>query len=114
MKFAALALIRFYRICLSPLLPSFCRYYPTCSVYASEAVERYGAWHGTRMALGRVLRCRPGGGYGCDPVLEEQGQGFRIQDSGSSWEEGRSTEHASVREECCAPRLLAESRVPRS
>jgi putative membrane protein insertion efficiency factor len=79
MKFAALALIRFYRICLSPLLPSFCRYYPTCSVYAFEAIERYGAWRGTGMALRRVLRCRPGGGFGCDPVPEEKVSGTGCQ-----------------------------------
>ena len=79
MKSVALALIRFYRICLSPLLPSFCRFYPTCSVYAYEAIERYGAWRGTGMALRRVLRCRPGGGFGCDPMPEEEG--LRIQDS---------------------------------
>jgi putative membrane protein insertion efficiency factor len=83
MKFVALALIRFYRICLSPLLPSFCRFYPTCSVYAYEAIERYGAWRGTRMALGRVLRCRPGGGYGYDPVPEEQ-----VPDAGCRGPEG--------------------------
>jgi putative membrane protein insertion efficiency factor len=84
MKFAALALIRFYRICLSPLLPSFCRYYPTCSVYAYEAIERYGAWRGTGMALRRVLRCRPGGGYGYDPVPEEQVSGVGCQVSGGA------------------------------
>ena len=84
MKFAALALIRFYRICLSPLLPSFCRYYPTCSVYAYEAIERYGAWRGVGMALRRVLRCRPGGGYGYDPVPEEQVSGVGCQVSGGA------------------------------
>jgi putative membrane protein insertion efficiency factor len=84
MKSAALALIRFYRICLSPLLPSFCRFYPTCSVYAYEAIERYGAWRGTGMALRRVLRCRPGGGFGCDPVPEEQVSGVGCQVSGGA------------------------------
>jgi putative membrane protein insertion efficiency factor len=79
MKVVALALIRFYRLCLSPLLPSFCRYHPTCSVYAHEAIERYGAWRGTGMALRRVLRCRPGGGFGCDPVPEEEGPGIQEQ-----------------------------------
>jgi putative membrane protein insertion efficiency factor len=93
MKFAALALIRFYRICLSPLFPSFCRYYPTCSVYAYEAIERYGAWRGTGMALRRVLRCRPGGGFGYDPVPEErvsgagcrgaETEGLRLVDTGT-------------------------------
>jgi len=71
-KFFALCLIRFYQVCFSPLLPSCCRYYPSCSVYASQAVERWGARRGAWMALRRVLRCRPFGDYGYDPIAEEQ------------------------------------------
>lgn len=67
-KTILLALIRFYQACLSPLLPSSCRYYPSCSAYAYEAVARWGAWRGTRMAIGRLWRCRPWGGHGFDPV----------------------------------------------
>jgi hypothetical protein len=67
-KSAALALIRFYQACLSPTLPSSCRYYPSCSTYAYEAVEKWGIWRGVRVALGRLLRCRPWGGHGHDPV----------------------------------------------
>jgi len=67
-KYVALALIRFYKGCLSHALPSSCRFYPTCSAYAYEAVERWGTWRGVRMALGRLLRCRPWGGHGYDPV----------------------------------------------
>jgi len=68
MKSAALALIRFYQACLSPVLPSSCRYYPSCSAYAYEAVEKWGACQGARLALRRLLRCRPWGSYGYDPV----------------------------------------------
>ncbi len=68
MKTLALALIRFYQSCLSPVLSSSCRYYPSCSAYAYEAVEMWGPWQGIRMALGRLLRCRPLGGRGFDPV----------------------------------------------
>ncbi len=67
-KTFALALIRFYQACLSPLLPSSCRYSPSCSAYAYEAVEKWGPWQGARMALRRVLSCRPLGGQGYDPV----------------------------------------------
>ncbi len=67
-KSAALALIRFYHACLSPALPSSCRYHPSCSAYAYAAVEKWGLARGARMALGRLLRCRPFGGGGYDPV----------------------------------------------
>jgi hypothetical protein len=68
MRVATLALIRFYQACLSPTLPSACRYYPSCSAYAYEAVEKWGVWRGTRLAVGRLVRCRPWGTYGYDPV----------------------------------------------
>lgn len=75
MRFLALAIIRFYQSTLSPLLPSTCRYYPTCSAYAYEAVEKWGAWRGAGLALRRVLSCRPLGGFGYDPVAEEKDEG---------------------------------------
>ncbi|HET7842344.1 MAG TPA: membrane protein insertion efficiency factor YidD [Terriglobia bacterium] len=71
MKFLSLALIRFYQFTLSPLLLPACRYYPTCSSYAYEAVERHGVWRGAGLAVRRLLRCRPFGGQGYDPVPEE-------------------------------------------
>lgn len=73
MKFAALALIRAYRFCVSPLLPPACRFYPTCSEYAYEAVEKRGLWRGMALAVRRLARCHPWGGYGFDPVPEGQG-----------------------------------------
>lgn len=59
MKRLLLALIRFYRRGISPLRPSCCRFIPTCSAYALEAIEKYGAWKGGWLALRRILRCHP-------------------------------------------------------
>jgi len=67
-KSIALALIKFYQVCFSPAFPSACRFYPSCSAYAYEAVERWGVWRGVRLALGRLVRCRPFGSHGIDPV----------------------------------------------
>lgn len=63
-----LALIAFYRTCISPLTPPACRYTPTCSQYAQEAIKKYGPFKGGRLALKRILRCNPWGGSGYDPV----------------------------------------------
>lgn len=66
------ALVRFYQVCLSPLLPPSCRYEPTCSHYALEALETHGALRGGWLTLKRLARCHPirwlGGGSGFDPV----------------------------------------------
>ncbi|MFH1115496.1 MAG: membrane protein insertion efficiency factor YidD [Pseudomonadota bacterium] len=61
-------MIRVYQILISPLLPSSCRYYPTCSEYAREAVLRYGVLKGSWLAMRRLLRCGPFGPGGFDPV----------------------------------------------
>ena len=71
MKKLLIALVRFYRRAISPLFPGCCRYIPTCSQYAIEALEKYGAVKGSWLALKRLLRCHPfhkhkGGRY--DPV----------------------------------------------
>ncbi|QNH54915.1 membrane protein insertion efficiency factor YidD [Selenomonas timonae] len=68
MKRLLLLLVHVYRSGISPLLPPSCRYYPTCSAYALEAIERYGAWRGGWMALRRILRCHPFHKGGYDPV----------------------------------------------
>ena len=63
-----LALIAFYCTCISPLTPPACRYTPTCSQYAQEAIKKYGPFKGGWLALKRILRCNPWGGSGYDPV----------------------------------------------
>ncbi len=68
MKYLALGLLRLYKFILSPLLPAACRYEPTCSVYAHEAIERHGALRGTIMAARRLSRCHPFREGGYDPV----------------------------------------------
>lgn len=68
MRSLLLVLIRAYRVFISPALPSACRFYPTCSAYAYEAVEKWGAWRGSWLALRRIARCHPLGGHGLDPV----------------------------------------------
>jgi putative membrane protein insertion efficiency factor len=60
--------IRFYQKAVSPHFPSCCRYYPSCSVYAYEAVEKYGVFRGLFMAAKRILRCHPLHPGGYDPV----------------------------------------------
>jgi uncharacterized protein len=66
----ALLPIRFYRRFLSPALGQRCRYYPTCSAYAEEAVRELGAFRGMILAAWRVLRCNPFSAGGLDPVAE--------------------------------------------
>ena len=61
-------LIRFYRYAISPLLGANCRYQPSCSAYAEEALRRHGVIKGGWMALKRIGRCNPWGGSGYDPV----------------------------------------------
>lgn len=63
-----LALVRFYQYAISPLIPPRCRYTPTCSQYAVEAIKKYGTLKGGWLALKRILRCHPWGGCGHDPV----------------------------------------------
>jgi putative membrane protein insertion efficiency factor len=68
MKAFLLALIEGYRLLLSPFFGTQCRYYPTCSAYAREAIETHGAARGTWLAVKRVLRCHPWHAGGVDPV----------------------------------------------
>ncbi|WP_417179413.1 membrane protein insertion efficiency factor YidD [Adlercreutzia sp.] len=64
----AVGLIMFYRMALSPLLPPSCRFIPTCSEYGLTAFKRYGFCKGFVLTAKRILRCRPGGPCGYDPV----------------------------------------------
>ncbi|MGE0859989.1 MAG: membrane protein insertion efficiency factor YidD [Gammaproteobacteria bacterium] len=63
-----LGLVAFYRLALSPLIGPRCRYTPTCSEYAAEALRQYGAARGAWLAARRLARCHPWGGSGYDPV----------------------------------------------
>ena len=60
-------LVRFYQVAISPLKPPTCRFSPTCSTYALEALKKYGLLKGGRLALRRIMRCHPWGGSGYDP-----------------------------------------------
>jgi len=71
MKSLTLGLLRLYKRWISPAFPPACRYVPTCSEYAMEAVERYGAMRGGMMAAWRVLRCQPLAKGGYDPVVKD-------------------------------------------
>lgn len=68
-KRVAIELLRFYKRAISPMLPAACRYVPTCSEFAMEAVERYGALRGGWMGFCRIMRCHPLAGSGYDPVV---------------------------------------------
>ncbi len=68
MKSALIYLLRVYQVLISPLLPPACRFTPTCSEYAIEAVRQHGALRGTYMAARRLLRCHPFHPGGYDPV----------------------------------------------
>ena len=67
-RLAAIGLVRGYQLVLSPLLPPACRYYPSCSAYAIEALERHGAVRGSWLAVRRIARCHPFRPGGYDPV----------------------------------------------
>lgn len=66
-KYTLIGLVRFYQVGISPFFPSSCRYTPTCSQYAVEALQRYGLIRGLILSVHRVLRCNPWGGHGYDP-----------------------------------------------
>lgn len=68
MKLLLVLLVRGYQVVLSPLLPASCRYYPTCSHYAIEALEKHGALRGGWLAVKRISRCHPFRPGGFDPV----------------------------------------------
>ena len=68
MKILLIWLIKGYRALISPLFPPVCRFQPTCSSYAIQAIERFGSWRGSWLALRRISRCHPFHPGGYDPV----------------------------------------------
>jgi putative membrane protein insertion efficiency factor len=60
--------VYFYRLCISPLTPATCRFTPTCSEYAIQALKKHGPFKGSWLIVKRILRCHPWGGKGYDPV----------------------------------------------
>lgn len=70
MQRVAMRLVRLYQVCISPFIGgrAACRFVPTCSEYTRTAIEKYGALRGAYMGIKRICRCRPGGGFGYDPV----------------------------------------------
>ena len=67
-QFPFILMIRMYKYLLSPLLPNACRYTPTCSQYAEEAIKKYGILKGIFLGAKRISRCHPWGGHGYDPL----------------------------------------------
>ena len=67
-RYLFLGLVWFYQRFISPLTAPSCRYAPTCSVYAVQAINKYGPWRGGWLALRRIGSCHPWGGHGYDPV----------------------------------------------
>lgn len=63
-----IGLVRMYQYLISPLLPNACRYTPTCSQYAEQAIRKYGPLKGIWLAIRRLSRCHPWGGHGYDPL----------------------------------------------
>ncbi|MDX2044786.1 MAG: membrane protein insertion efficiency factor YidD [Acidobacteriota bacterium] len=68
MKSVAIFLLRLYKLAISPLLPQACRFNPTCSQYAAEAIGKHGFWKGSALGLKRLSRCHPFSEGGYDPV----------------------------------------------
>ena len=84
--------VRAYQWCVRPLLPPACRFHPSCSEYALEAIEINGAWRGTWLTLARLCRCHPWGAHGYDPVpdIREEAHPF------APWRYGRWRYQGSV------------------
>jgi uncharacterized protein len=75
----ALLLLRGYKLAISPWLPASCRYVPTCSEYAMEAIDRFGLLRGSMMAVRRISRCHPFAKGGYDPVVRDRVFGVRSE-----------------------------------
>jgi uncharacterized protein len=89
----ALHLLQVYKRILSPMFPPACRYVPTCSEYAMEAIERFGVVRGGLMTTWRLLRCHPFAHGGHDPVVNP---GAHVFDNDISWKSGASAPSPST------------------
>ncbi|MEH7437634.1 membrane protein insertion efficiency factor YidD [Neobacillus drentensis] len=72
LKKVFISFIRFYQIVISPIKPPTCRFYPTCSHYGLEAIQRFGAFKGGWLTLKRILKCHPFHSGGLDPVPDKE------------------------------------------
>ena len=101
-KFVVLQMLRAYKWAISPMFPPACRYVPTCSEYAAEAVDRYGVLRGGWKALTRLLRCHPLARGGYDPVVKLHGlkpdSFFDASFEASGTAESRALPETSARE----------------
>ena len=79
MKRVLIAIVRGYKKYISPLLPPSCRFTPTCSEYAMEALSKHGAWKGSLLAVWRILRCNPFSKGGYDPVPEKKPKSKKLK-----------------------------------
>ena len=89
-KFVMLQILQAYKWAISPMFAPACRYVPSCSEYAMEAVDRYGALRGGWMALGRLLRCHPLAEGGYDPVVKSSSsvRAERVAEKRDPWATG--------------------------
>ncbi len=95
---AMLTPIAFYRLAISPLIGTSCRHLPTCSDYASQAIEKNGAWKGGWLTLARLCRCHPLGSSGFDPVPDLSGARHPFAPwRYGKWRGPKSLDHASSR-----------------
>jgi hypothetical protein len=76
MKYIFIYIIKAYRIIISPFLPDACRFYPTCSAYSIEAIEKFGIFTGIWFSIKRILKCHPFHPGGYDPIPERKNEKF--------------------------------------
>jgi putative membrane protein insertion efficiency factor len=83
-SFCFIGLVRLYQWGIAPMLGVNCRFEPSCSRYAIEAIQRHGPWRGVQLALSRILRCQPWGGNGFDPVPDATASPSQSSDAACS------------------------------